>query len=119
MRVKRLHILLKYPEFIRFHYFTFNLCENGLYDLLFPNLFHLLLTVSVYAATLNEHNVQTVQTLSPENQLKQFDNLLIDLQFCLEKPAKNSNSKWYGCDKNAPENRLEFYLKKEYSDVYF
>lgn len=64
-----------------------------------PNLIHLLLggTVPVYAATLNKHNVQTVQTLLPENRLKQFDNLLIGSRFCLAKPAKNSNSKWYDC----------------------
>lgn len=61
-----------------------------------PNLIHFLLggTIPVYSATLDRYNEQTMNTLSSENRLSQYEDLLIGEQFLEAKPILDIRSKW-------------------------
>lgn len=61
-----------------------------------PNLIHFLLggTIPVYKATLHRFNEQTIQTLSSENRLSKYEDLLIGFRFHNARPIDDTSSKW-------------------------
>lgn len=61
-----------------------------------PNLLHYLLggTVPVYYSTQREISYKASQTLSPDNQLRDYDDLLVGYMYRNVKPINDPNNKW-------------------------